>query len=156
MLKVIQLFYSLTLVLATALISKYFTDNGLLNFYMMLEIPDVVPPNNYFKIIWRGLYVLLFLSFYIILLSKKTIEQFDDANALFISQLFLQILWCFSFFYMEQLIASSIVLLALILVSLLLAHTFLKINKWAFVLLIPYIAWLFLALSFNVSIVFVN
>lgn len=155
-LKIIQGLYGLMLVLFTAVASKYFTDSGLLNFYTLLELPEITPKNNYFTIIWRGLYVLLFLSFYIVLLSKKTIEQFDDANALFISLLFLQILWCFSFFFMEQLVASAIVLLLLILVAILVCHSFFVINKWAGALLIPYMAWVIFAFLLNVSIAYQN
>ena len=155
-LKMIQGLYGGILVLFTALASKYFTDIGLENFYDLLNLPEVTPENNYFKIIWRGLYVLLFLSFYIILLSNKTIEEFDDANALFIFTLFLQILWTFSFFYMGQLIASSIVVFLLIVLSVMTAFVFFKINKWAGALLIPYLVWILFALFLNVSIAFIN
>ena len=98
-LKFIQGLYSFILIFITAIVSKYFTDIGLEAFYDTINIPQSSPENNYFRYIWRGIYVLLFLSFYIILLSKKSISEFDDANSLFVSQLFLQILWTFSFFY---------------------------------------------------------
>ena len=79
-LKFIQGLYSFILVLITWLTSKYFTDIGLDNFYERINVSNATPENSYFTIVWRGIYFLLFLSFYLVLTSKKLIEQFDDAN----------------------------------------------------------------------------
>ena len=155
-LRIVQALYSFSLVTFTYIVSKFFTDIGVDSFYETINVSEASPENNYFSIIWKILYVLLFLSFFIILSSKKSIEQFSDANALFIYQLFLQILWCFSFFYMEQIVASAIVILLLDILVIMLMHTFYYINKWAFYLLVPYILWLFFASFLNFSIVFLN
>ncbi len=155
-LKIIQGLYAFILVFITFLISKYFTDIGLENFYETINVSDATPSNNYFRHIWKVLYILLFLSFFTILLSKKTIEQFDDANALFIFQLFLQILWCFSFFYMEQLFASSFVILLLVIEAFLMVYVFYPINKWAALIIFPYLIWIMFASYLNFYIVFIN
>jgi tryptophan-rich sensory protein len=155
-LKFIQGLYSFVLVLITWLTSKYFTDIGLDNFYETINISNVSPENSYFTIIWKGLYFLLFFSFYLILTSKKSIEQFDDVNTLFLSQLFLQILWCFSFFYMEQMLASAIVIILLVGVVMLMMHSFYYINKLSFWLCVPYIAWLLFASYLNIYIAVMN
>lgn len=102
-LKLMQGLYSFVLVLITALLARYFTEQGMISFYDTLDIPPGTPENHYFSYAWSGIYVLLFLSFYIVLRSRKTLEQFEDANALFVSQLFLQILWTFSFFIWNSL-----------------------------------------------------
>ncbi len=155
-LKLIQGLYSFILIFITAIASKYFTDIGLEAFYDTINISEATPENNYFKYIWRGIYVLLFLSFYIILISKKSIDQFEDANSLFISQLFLQILWTFSFFYMEQLIASSIVIVMLLAVVFLMLYSFYQINKFSSFVLFPYVIWLMFATYLNIYIAFIN
>lgn len=155
-LKFANAIYSFILVFITSLISKYFTDKGLDSFYDTLITPDVTPDGKYFGMAWGIIYFLLFLSFFLILSSKKTDEQSKDAHALFISQLFLQILWCFSFFYMEQLWASSIVIVVLDMVVALMLHTFFYINKWAFILLLPYLAWILFATYLNIFIIFLN
>ena len=155
-LKLIQGLYSFILIFITAIASKYFTDIGLEAFYDTINISEATPENNYFKYIWRGIYVLLFLSFYIILISKKSIDQFEDANSLFISQLFLQILWTFSFFYMEQLIASSIVIVMLLAVVFLMLYSFYQINKFSSIVLFPYVIWLMFATYLNIYIAFIN
>lgn len=155
-LKLMQGLYSFVLVLITALLARYFTEQGMISFYDTLDIPPGTPENHYFSYAWSGIYVLLFLSFYIVLRSRKTLELFEDANALFVSQLFLQILWTFSFFYMEQLTASAIVIVLLDIVTALMMHTFFFINKWAFALMVPYLLWLLFATYLNIFVVMLN
>lgn len=155
-LKVMQGLYSFIMVFITALIARYITEQGIYPFYDMLIKPEIIPDNQYFSYIWMIIYTLLFLSFYLVLLSPKTLEQFDDANALFVCQLFLQILWTFSFFFLHQIEASAIVIVLLDMVVALLMHTFLFINLWSFILLIPYLIWLLYATYLNVYITFMN
>ena len=148
--------YSFFLVLITALVAKYFTAQGMSNFYETLDIPATTPENHYFSYAWRGLYFLLFISFFMILESVKDEEQLLDAKLLFVCQLFMQILWTFSFFYMEQLIASAIVIVLLDIVVALMMHTFFFINKRAFVLTLPYLLWMLFASYLNIAIIFMN
>ncbi|MCM1324427.1 MAG: tryptophan-rich sensory protein [Acetobacter sp.] len=155
-LKMMQGLYSFVLVFVTAWISKYIVDLGLVPFYDLLEKPEFTPEGKYFSYAWMLIYFLQFISFYLILDTRKTIEQFDDANALFVSQLFLQIVWVFSFFYMQQLGASAIVIVLLDMVVALMLHTFIFINLWSFILLLPYLAWLMFATVLNIYIYFLN
>lgn len=155
-LKIMQGLYSFILVFITALIGKYITDQGMIPFYDMIDKPSITPENQYFSYAWMIIYVLLFVSFYIVLLSKKSFEQFDDANVLFICQLFLQILWTFSFFFLHQTISSAIVIILLDMVVALMMHTFLFINLWAFVLLLPYLCWILFATYLNIYIAIMN
>ena len=155
-LKLMQGLYSFVLVFITAWISKYIVEQGLIPFYDTLEKPSFTPEKHYFSYAWTTIYFLQFISFYLVLNSQKTLEQFDDANALFTSQLFLQIVWVFSFFYLEQLGASAIVILLLDMVVALMMHTFIFINLWAFVLMLPYLAWILYATILNIYIYFIN
>lgn len=155
-LRLTQALYTFVLVFITAMLCRYFTGLGMESFYGTLELPTLTPANHYFSYAWAVIYVLLFISFYITLESQKTEEQFYDANALFVTQLFLQILWTFSFFYLEQLWASAAVIVLLDMVVALLMHTLLFINGWAFVLLVPYLLWLLFATYLNVMLVFLN
>lgn len=155
-LKMMQALYSFILVFVTAWISKYITNLGMIPFYDLLEKPIFTPDGKYFSYAWMTIYLLLFVSFYIVLTAQKTSEQFNDANALFISQLFLQIVWVFSFFYMQQIGASAIVIVLLDIVAALMMHTFIFINLWSFILLLPYLAWLMFATVLNIYIYFLN
>lgn len=154
--KISNALYSFALVFITAVMAKFFTFAGLEYFYDSLVISPITPEKIYFSYIWMFNYFLLFLSFYIVLESKKSIEQFKEANYLFILLLFMQVLWTFSFFYMEQIVISAIVIVLLDIVAGLMLHTFFYINKWSFILLIPYLLWILFASYLNIFISMMN
>ena len=151
-----KFFYSFILVFATAWITKYLVHLGLFSFYDLLEKPVITPQKDYFTYIWNIIYVLLTLGFYIAIVSEQSDEQYYDLNSLFIMQLFLQILWTFCFFYINQLSASCLVIILLDIVAALFMHTLFFINVWAFFLILPYFLWLLFATFLNVYIVFLN
>lgn len=150
------LIFSAILIFSTSVLTKYFVDVGLIPFYDILEKPAVTPEKNYFVYIWNTIYVLLFISFYLAFITKQAQEQFIDVCSLSIMVLFLQILWAFSFFYLQQLVSSVIIIIFLDVVSALLMHTFILVNTWSFFLMIPYFLWLLFATYLNIFIVFVN
>ena len=154
--KIRQFLYSFLLVFATAVITKYLVNTGLIPFYDLLDKPQATPPHKYFRYIWNVIYVLLFIGFYVALASKKSREQSYDLHALFVMALFLQVLWTYSFFYLQQLGVSVVVILFLDIVSALLMHTLLLISTTAFFLIMPYFIWLLFATYLNVFIVFLN
>ena len=154
--KISNALYSFALVFITAVMAKFFTFAGLEYFYDSLIISPITPEKNYFSYIWMFNYFLLFMSFYIVLESKKSIEQFKEANYLFILLLFMQVLWTYSFFYMEQIVISAIVIVLLDIVAGLMLHTFFYINKWAFILLVPYLLWILFASYLNIFISMMN
>ena len=149
-------FYVFCLVLLTSWLCKYFVQFGLVPFYDLLDVPTVTPDKNYFAYIWNALYVLLFLSFYFALIRLQTLEQFYDTNTLFVTSFFIQILWTFSFFYLQMPWVAGIVIVLLDLIALMLVHTlwgFSKISAWLF---LPYLMWLIFATYVNAYIVFMN
>ena len=148
--------YAFLLILGTALLSQYLVNQGLVPFYDLLDVPEITPDKSYFRLVWNILYILLFFSFYTALSSKQTTEQFIDVNILFILQFFLQILWTFSFFYLQQLIASAAVILLLDVVAAMLLHTLFFINSWSFFLMLPYFIWLLFATYLNIFISYWN
>lgn len=148
--------YVFSLVALTAWICKYFVHFGLVPFYDLLDVPEATPDKHYFAYIWNGLYVLLFFSFYIALMKFQTLEQFYDLNTLFVTSLFVQILWTFSFFYLQMTVVAAIVIVLLDLLSVMLIHTLWGISRAATWLFMPYVIWLFFATYLNISIVFLN
>ena len=155
-LKISHGLYIFILLFIAAILNKYFVEIGLGNFYDSLNLPVGTTDNFYFILAWRFFYSVLFVSFYIVLQSKSDIEAYSDANALFIMQLFLQVLWCFSFFYLEQISVAAIIIIFYDAMVWLMLIAFKKINFWAYILLIPYAAWLLFATYMNISIVFLN
>lgn len=155
-LKLKEILYSFVLVFITAQISQYLVHTGLFSFYDFLDKPNLTPQPSYFTYAWNLIYILLFLGFYIALVSEQSPSQYSDLNALFIMQLFLQILWCFSFFYLYQLWASVAVIILLDMVVALLLHSLFYINRWSFFLILPYFLWLLFATFLNIYILFLN
>ncbi len=148
--------YSFMLVFVTASITKYLVDFGLVPFYDLLDVPSVTPDKQYFRYIWNIIYVLLFIGFYLALISEQSDAQYTDLNTLFIMQLFLQILWTFCFFYVQHITASALVIVLLDIVAALFMHTLFFINVWSFFLILPYFLWLLFATFLNIYIVFLN
>ena len=154
--KLQQALYCFIIIFLTAYITKYLVNIGLVPFYDLLDIPLVTPNKSYFRYIWNIIYVLLFFGFYFALISEQNDEQYYDLNALFIMQLFLQILWTFCFFYLHQISASVLVILLLDIVAALFMHTLFFINVWSFFLILPYFLWLLFATFLNIYIVYLN
>lgn len=148
--------YSFALIFVTSLITKYLVYEGLVPFYDILDKPVATPENHYFRYIWNVLYVLMFLGFYSALLTPQSYEQFYDLNTLFLLQLFLQIVWAFSFFYIQQIGVAAVVIVLLDIVAALLMHTLFFINLWSFLLLLPFFLWILFATYLNVFIAFLN
>ena len=155
-LKFREAFYVFCLVMLTAWLSKYFVQFGLVPFYDLLDVPAVTPDKNYFTYVWNGLYVLLFFSFYLALTRLQTLEQLYDVNTLFVMSFFIQILWTFSFFYLQMPWVAGIVIVLLDLIALMLVHTLWDVSKASAWFFLPYLLWLFFATYLNMFIVIMN
>ena len=149
-------FYSFFLIFMTATITSYFVQQGLIPFYDILDKPPLTPKPIYFSYVWSVIYTLLFFGYYFALISQRDLEQSLDLNALFMMQLFLQILWAFSFFYMQQIFISTIVIVLLDIVVALLLHSLFYINLWAFGCFLLYFLWLLFATYLNIFLTGLN
>lgn len=147
--------YSLFLVLVTAAFCSYFNNIAMSGFYPQIKVSEFTPPDIYFSVVWGVLYVLLVLSFDMVLNSKKT-KLIKPAATVFTLNLFLQVLWCFVFFYNAQFLAGWTVLVILNFVTLLMIYMFYKINKLAGIMLVPYFLWLLFAAFLNWVVVDLN
>ena len=125
------------------------------NWYKNLKKAPWPPPNYAFGIIWPILYTLMFISLFIIYKNKKC-YPYCNSITLFILQLQLNIIWTTIFFKFKMLRLALLDLIVLIFLVILTIKSFYKINKLSAILLLPYIAWLFIALSLNLYIVIYN
>ena len=125
------------------------------NWYQKLNKPPWTPPDYTFGIIWPILYTLMFISLYIVYKNKKC-YPYCNAIKLFILQFLLNIIWTTIFFRFKMLRLALLDLILLIFFVILTIKSFYKINKLSAFLLLPYIIWLFIALSLNLYIVIYN
>ena len=137
---------------ATAALSSYLSYLGVDGFYQNLALPPLNPPNETFRFVWPVLYVLMIISFYIILDKPQN----KKAVMLFVYQLFLHILWCWLFFAKGLLLYGLIDLVLLDITVLVMIMAFSKLDKAAAVLQYPYFLWLLFATYLNAGVWYLN
>ena len=151
--KSIKLTLCIILPLLVGGISGFFTSQNITNWYVYLNKPSFNPPNYLFGPVWTLLYILMGISFYLIL-NKPNINWL--AVGVFLTQLILNFFWSFIFFNAHNLglaLVEIIILWASILAMIIL---FYKTNKWAAILNIPYLLWVSFATLLNYSIFSLN
>ena len=147
--------YALLSVAIVAIISSYFTRHGIAAWYHNAVPSRFTPPDSVFPVVWSVLYFLMVLSFYGILqLPDK--NQTLDARLIFLSQLLLNIVWCFSFFYAKQLAAGFCIILVLDYLVYRTIAAFQKLRPVSAFLLYPYFLWLGYATFLNLIFIINN
>lgn len=123
------------------------------SFYETIILPPFAPPAWLFPIVWSILYLVMGISHYMI---KKDNNNDLEVNTIYNTQLFINLMWPIIFFIFEQLLLSSIWIICLETVLLVLIYRYLKINKLAAYLQIPYLLWSSFATILNISIYILN
>jgi len=145
-------------VVLTALLGSLFTTRNMVSWYDKLNLPSLVPPSIVFPIAWNILFLLMIISFYMILKkdSKKFLHLRKQIITLFSLQLVFNVLWVVLFFEFNWILISllEIVLLEVMIIYLII-KTY-KLNKTAAYLLIPYVIWIAFASILNLLIFLLN
>ncbi len=136
-------------------ISSYFTLNSIESWYMTLNKPFFNPPNWIFWPVWTLLYVLIWISFYLVW-NKWFWRNKNKLKTVYFLQLFLNFLWSFSFFYLENPLLWLINIIFLWIFILYNIFLFYKIDKKSWILLIPYLLWVSFASILNLYIYLLN
>ena len=112
--------------------------------------PDITPPALVFPIVWTILYILMGISSYLVFTSKS--EYKKTALTIYGVQLFVNCIWNLFFFRLKFFLFSFILALILLCLSIIMILYFLRCNKVAGYIQIPYVFWLTFAsfLTFNV------
>lgn len=133
-------------------IGAVFSDSS--NIYRTLVKPVFAPPSIVFPIVWTILYILMGISSYRIYKS----DDIDNDNALkiYIIQLLINGLWSAIFFNLGFYTFAFIWIILLIFVVIKMTKKFIKIDKIAGYLQLPYILWLVFAAFLNLCIAILN
>lgn len=123
--------------------------------YYNLNKSKISPPSWIFGIVWPILYLLMAISFIIIIRNDKC-NKFCRPLIYFGIQLIFNLLWTSLFFKLKNPFLSLIDLILIIIFTIITIVEFYKISLYASLLLIPYILWLFLAFYLNIYIVIYN
>lgn len=148
------LIFAILIPLAAGAVGSAFTTSEINTWYQILNKPVFNPPNWIFAPVWTTLYILMGISFYLILVSKANNKTL--AIKVFLAQLLLNLLWSILFFGLHNPLLAFVEILILWGAILYTIITFYKISKPATYLLIPYILWVSFAAVLNLFVVFLN
>lgn len=153
--KIIKLILCISLTLVIGGVSGVATASGITNWYVTLNKPVFNPPNYLFGPVWTLLYILMGISFYLILQSNNhTFKR--RAIIIFFIQLFLNFSWSFLFFKFQLVGAAFIEIISIWFSIIVMIITFYKVNRTASYLQIPYLLWVSFASVLNGSIWMLN
>lgn len=133
-----------------------FTTLSLYTWYANLIKPPFNPPGYLFGPVWTILYVLMGISFYLVWKKGVASKRNREAVYTFIVQLGLNALWTPVFFGFRNTFWGLIVLIILLVYIVKTILAFLKINKTAAYLLLPYLIWVCFATILNFSVWYLN
>ncbi|MBQ2645126.1 tryptophan-rich sensory protein [bacterium] len=124
-------------------------------YYQSLKKPKITPSPRFFQIIWIILYILMFISLYIVII--KPVSAYRTTGILFFFlQFILNIIWAPIFFiYKNMKLALLVCILLTIFIGITL-YLFSKISIIAAFLLIPYFVWSMFACYLIFSIIELN
>lgn len=121
------------------------------DWYQGLEKPGFTPPDALFAPVWTALYALMAVAAWRVWRSSG----FRDARwplLAFAVQLGLNLGWSVLFFGMNLIGAALVEMIALLAAIVVTAMLFARRDRWAGVMLVPYVVWVGYALALNASI----
>lgn len=148
-------------VVVTCLVIGYFsgmvTRSAITTWYPTLVKPSFNPPNWVFAPVWSMLYIMMGVAAGLVWnridFEKEAVKK---ALIFFAIQLALNALWSYLFFGLKNPMLAGIEIILLWLMIFETYSKFVKINKIAGYLLIPYLAWVSFATVLNESIWWLN
>lgn len=144
-----KLILSIGLCLGAGILGSFFTVSAIPDWYATLNKPFFSPPNWVFGPAWTILYILMGYSLYLIWVKNKV-------PSVFWIQLILNAVWSIIFFGMKNPALALVDIAALWIAIVFTIKAFIKINKLAGNLLIPYLLWVSFATLLNLAIVLLN
>lgn len=140
---------------AVGLLAGLLTQNSVQIYSMMIQRPPLSPPAIVFPIVWTILYALMGISAARIRLTEPSAKQRKASN-LFVAQLIVNFFWSLFFFNLQAFGFALLWLILLWVLVFLLIRATKEVDKLAYLLLIPYLAWLTFALYLNAGVVVLN
>jgi tryptophan-rich sensory protein len=141
------LLISILLTQGSGIIGSFATISSVSSWYLTITKPSFNPPSWIFGPVWTTLFFLMAISLYIIWVKGRI-----KLVKLFIVHLFFNILWSYLFFGLQNPGLALIEIIFLLIFIAYLAYTFYKVDKWAGILLLPYLLWGSFATFLNYSI----
>jgi translocator protein len=120
--------------------------------YLALELPAWAPPQDAFGLVWPVLYVLIAAAAWRVWRAAHGAAPARTELSLWLAQLVVNAAWPGVFFGLEAFgpAVAVIVVLDLLVVATIVA--FWRRDRWAALLLVPYLLWILYATALNVAV----
>jgi translocator protein len=148
----IKFIVSILGVFVIASLGSFFTSSSVNEWYLTINKPTFNPPNWVFGPVWTILYLMIGISLYLVWSTNVKERIKKKAYFAFGIQLFLNFLWGFLFFGMQEIGFALInILLLVVAISFNIFYAG-KISKTSGWLLVPYLLWVSFATILNLAI----
>ena len=124
--------------------------------YSSLEKPFFTPPNWVFAPVWTTLFLLMGIALYLVWQEGIKNKNARIAIYAFAFQMFLNVLWSFLFFGLQNPFLGLIEIVILWVAILFTIIKFYRVSKPAAYLLIPYLCWVTIATALNLGVFLLN
>ncbi|GGB85782.1 sensory protein TspO [Flavobacterium suaedae] len=143
--------------LGVGYISSKVTQESVTTWYTTIQKPFFNPPNWVFAPVWTALYIAMGVAAGLVWNKINAHPKLAKKGLLlFIVQLGLNSLWSYLFFGMQNPLLALIEIVILWISIYLTLTTFIKVNKVAGYLFVPYLLWVSFAMILNISIWWLN
>jgi len=128
-----------------ATIGSLLTQNSKSQWYESTK-PSITPPSFVFPIVWTALFILIAISFYLVIVSGKLREK---VIFIYVINFIFNIFWSYLYFYLKnpRFAFFEIIVLWASIISMI--YVSWKIDKKAAWLLVPYLLWVSFAVILN-------
>lgn len=145
--KALYLIVPVVICLLTGFAGSLLQREAIETWYPYLAKPTLTPADTLFPIAWSILYVCMGISVGLVLLTDSPRRK--PLAGLFCTQLLLNFMWTFLFFYLRNPLAGLVDILLLDLLVFLYAFGSYPVKKASSVLFWPYLAWILFATYLN-------
>ena len=152
---ILKLVASVILCQVAGFLGSLFTTPAIPTWYATLKKPFFNPPNWIFSPVWISLFILMGISLFFVW-RRPNHPKFKMAFIFFFVQLILNILWSVAFFGIRSPLLGLMDIVLLWIAILFTILNFLKVSKFAGVLLFPYLIWVSFATLLNFSLWILN
>src|SRR5690554_6266052 len=119
--------------------------------YQSLAKPAFQPPDWAFPVVWSLLYFAMGFAAWLVWRDGGFAEA-RGALILFFLQLAFNLIWSPVFFGAQQILGGLVVILIVLILVALTMAAFWRVNRWAGLLFVPYLAWVGYATALNFAI----
>jgi translocator protein len=152
----VQLAMALGLIALVSFLGGRITQTSLFDWYLVIRKPFFTPPGWVFPVAWTTLFTLMAVAFWRVLRYPDEYPGRKEAILAFLVQLVCNVGWSFAFFGARSAIAGVVVVVALFASILWTIILFRRVDRFASLMLWPYLAWVGFAAILNATIIWMN